>query len=482
MRRRTAVADEKARSAWVDSELADCSFKDERLGKRFRSLLEQLSSSPGDSIPLVCQDWANTKAAYRFFDNDRVSEAEILGGHFQATRERVAATSGPILVMHDTTEFSYQREDVEAVGKTRISVAGAYQNGTPRLYTACGILMHSSLAVTTEGLPLGLTAIKFWSRKKFKGTNALKKKINPTRVPIEEKESIRWLENLRQSTDLLGDAARCVHIGDRESDIYELFCTAQDAGTRFLLRTCVDRLAGDGEHTIAAEMAEVDCKGLHRIEVRDRHGEISQAVLELKFRRIQVLPPIGKQSRYPTLTLTVLHATERGKPRGRDPIDWKLLTNMPVTSRAEAIEKLEWYAHRWKIETFHKILKSGCQAERSKLRTAERLVNLLAAFCILSWRIFWLTMLNRSTRQAKATLAFTALEIELLNRLAPERRRSPPDRPPSLQACLLQLARLGGYLNRASDPPPGNTVIWRGMSRLTDIEIGFQMGAELVGN
>lgn len=91
-------------------------------------------------------------------------------------------------------------------------------------------------------------------------------------------------------------------------------------------------------------------------------------------------------------------------------------------------------------------------------------------------------MLNRSARQAKATLAFTALEIELLNRLAPERRRSPPDRPPSLQACLLQLARLGGYLDRASDPPPGNIVIWRGMSRLTDMEIGFQMGAELMGN
>ena len=136
IRRRSAVADGKARSAWVDRELADCSFKDERPGKRFRSLLEQLSSSPGVGIPLVCQDWANTKAVYRFFDNDRVSEAEILGGHFRATRERVAATSGSILVMHDTTEFSYQREDVEAVGKTRISVAGAYRNGTPRLYTA----------------------------------------------------------------------------------------------------------------------------------------------------------------------------------------------------------------------------------------------------------------------------------------------------------------------------------------------------------
>jgi Transposase DNA-binding/Transposase DDE domain len=481
-RRHSSVADEKPHDAWVDRELADCEFVDERLGKRFRSLLEQLSSSPGDSIPLVCQDWANTKAAYRFFDNDRVSEAEILGGHFQATRDRATATSGPILVMHDTTEFTYKREDVDAVGKTRVNFNRAYRDGKPRLYTACGILMHSSLAVTTEGLPLGLTAIKFWSRKKFKGANALKKKINPTRVPIEEKESIRWLENLRQSTDLLGNPARCVHIGDRESDIYELFCQAQDAGTHFLLRPCVDRLAGDGEHTIATEIAEVNCKGLHRVDVCDRRGNMSEAVLELKFRRIRVLPPIGKQSRYPTLELTVLHATERGKPRGRDPIEWKLITNLPVTSRAQAIEKLQWYALRWKIETFHKILKSGCQAEQSKLRTAERLVNLLATFCILSWRIFWLTMINRSTRQAKAALAFTPLEIKLLNRLAPERASTDSGRLSSLQSCLLQLARLGGYLNRAGDTPPGNTVIWRGMSRLTDIEIGFLLGTENVGN
>lgn len=232
-RRQSRIADAKSPAAWVDREVADCEFRDERLGKRFRSLLEQLSSSPGDSIPLVCQDWANTKATYRFLDNERVSEAEILGGHFQATRDRVSATDGPILVMHDTTEFTYKREDVEAIGKTRINIAGAYRDGTPRYLTACGILMHSSLAVTADGLPLGLAAIKFWSRKKFKGANALKKKINPTRVPIEEKESIRWLDNLKQATDLLGDAARCVHIGDRESDIYELFCAAQDAGTKF---------------------------------------------------------------------------------------------------------------------------------------------------------------------------------------------------------------------------------------------------------
>ena len=479
-RRGKAVPCEKPpRNSWLDKELADCDFKDERLGKRFRSLLEQLSSSPGDSIPLVCQDWANTKAAYRFLDNDRVSEAEILAGHFHATRDRAAAADGPILVLHDTTEFTYKRDDIGAIGKTTVGVAGVDRDGRPRLYTACGILMHSSLAVTTDGLPLGLTAIKFWSREKFKGTNALKKRINPTRVPIEKKESIRWLDNLRQSTTLLERPETCVHIGDRESDIYELFCTAKDAGTHFLLRTCVDRLAGDGSHTIAVEMAETRCKGLHRVEVRDRHGDISHAILEVKFRRINVRPPIGKQSRYPELDLTVLHATERRKPRGRDRIDWKLITDLSITSRADAIEKLNWYAQRWKIETFHKILKSGCGAERSKLRTAERLVNLLATFCILSWRIFWMTMLNRCTRHMKPTLAFTPLEIDLLNRILPEPVDSLTRPRPSLNASLTQLARLGGYMNRAGDAAPGNTVIWRGISRLTDIEIGYLLGSKM---
>lgn len=148
-------------------------------------------------------------------------------------------------------------------------------------------------------LPLGLTAVKFWTRKKFKGTGALKKKINPTRVPIEKKESIRWLGNVRQSTELLGDPEQCVHVGDRESDIYELFCAAQKVGTHFVIRTCVARLAGDGDHTIADEMDEVAVKGLHRIDVKDNNGDADEAVLEIRYRKIRVMPPIGKQKCYP---------------------------------------------------------------------------------------------------------------------------------------------------------------------------------------
>jgi hypothetical protein len=153
---------------WLDQELAGCRFKDERLGKRFRTLLEQLTQGLGQSIPFACQDWASTKAAYRFFANDRVNEAEILAGHFRATRDRFAATKGSILVVHDTTELSYQREDGRPIGVLCKSHAGSDAMGRPRHHTVCGILMHSSLAVTTEGLPLGLAAMKFWTRRHFK--------------------------------------------------------------------------------------------------------------------------------------------------------------------------------------------------------------------------------------------------------------------------------------------------------------------------
>jgi hypothetical protein len=350
---------------WIDRELAGSEFRDARLNKRFRKLFEQLSDGTGESIPLVCQDWANTKAAYRFLSNHRVTERDILAGHFQSTRERFAATDATVLILHDTTEFNYHREDIQSVGIVKSTPVRKRLNGSPQHYVVCGILMHSSLAVTIGGLPLGLAAMKFWTRKKFKGCNALKKKINPTRVPIEKKESIRWLENLKQSTALFHAPQRCVHIGDRESDIYELFCAAQATETHFLVRTCVDRLAGDGKHTVADEMNEVPVTGLHRIDVRDKQGNLSKAILEIKYRCIQVLPPIGKHKQYPELMLTVIHAQERGTPQGREKIDWKLITDLPVNSREEAIEKLRWYSIRWKIETFHKILKSAAK-QRSR--------------------------------------------------------------------------------------------------------------------
>lgn len=179
--------------------------------------------------------------------------------------------------------------------------------------------------------------------------------------------------------------------------------------------------------------------------------------------------------------MTVIHAQERGTPKRRKKIEWKLLTDLSVQSRKDAVEKIEWYALRLKIEVFHKVLKSGCKAEDSKLRTAERLVNLIAVFCIVSWRVFWMTMLNRSSPNALPQTALTDPELRLLDHLVKDRGGDRPRRS-TLSHYVVKIARLGGYLARANDPPPGNTVIWRGLSRLTDIELGAAIEAKIMGN
>ncbi len=457
---------------WIENELKGCEFPDVRLGKRFKTIVEKLATGIGRSLPFACQDWANTKAAYRFLDNPRISEAEILEGHFQATYERFTASPGTILVLHDTTEFTFRRKHTEAIGKLHKTVAGQKRPGRPRFHTVGGLLMHSSLVVTTEGLPLGLANVKFWTRKRFKGSRALACKINATRIPIEKKESVRWIDSLKQSADRLRDPNRCIHIGDRESDIYELFCASEKANTHFLVRTCVNRLAGDGTHTVYDEMSSERVKAVYRIRVVNNKGVSSQATLEIRYRRILVNPPIGKHKRYPTLSLTVIYAQERGKAKDRDPIDWKLVTDLPVTNRYEAIEKLHWYSMRWKIETFHKVMKSGCKAEESKLRTAERLTNLMAIFCIIAWRVFWLCMINRISPDNTAKTVFTETEMRLLDHLISVKNES---QKKTIKKYLTLLAKLGGYLDRSHDPPPGNMVVWRGFRRLTDIHLGFSL-------
>ena len=269
-----------------------------------------------------------------------------------------------------------------------------------------------------------------------------------------------------------------MHIGDRESDIYELFNECESQGTMFVFRTCANRRSGEGEETVAEVMENQRVKAVHRIEVRNSQGRPSSAVLELKYHRLQICLPDEKTKRYPNLTLTVIHAKERGQPKDRDPIHWKLITNLPVRNKAEVIEKLDWYSLRWKIETFHKVLKSGCREEDSKLRSAERLANLIAILCIVAWRVLWLTMVNRCSPTLPVQLVFTETEIHLLDHLIPMNDGS---HGKTVGAYLTRLARLSGYLNRARDAPPGNMVLWRGMTRLTDIHLGFTL-AQNVGN
>ena len=299
-------------------------------------------------------------------------------------------------------------------------------------------------------------------------------------MPVEEKESFRWLQNLRQSSRLVGQPKRLVHVGDREADIFKLFATAAEEKTHFLVRTRVDRLAGEGGRTIAAAMQNPEGRGTYRLALRTRDGRPSEAVVDLRYRWLRVLPPIGKQARYPSLELTVIHATETGKPEGREPVNWKLLTDLPVTSLAAAVEKLYWYARRWKVEVFHKVLKSGCRAEESLLRSSERIVKLVAVFWVVAWRVFWLSMAGRTAPTSTPTLALTERECRVLDRVI----RAKPvvsAEESTLSAYLVKVARLGGYLARTKDPPPGHTVVWMGICRLAELLLGVELGPATCG-
>lgn len=463
---------------WLNEEFSENDFSDVRHHRRLKMLVEAMSNDAGGTIPHACQDDANTKAAYRFLTNDAVSEAEILAGHFAATRQRARACDGPILVLHDTTEFSFERKDEAAIGWTQglKRGPGRYGQGSA-IVKCCGILMHGSLVVTPAGVPLGLSAVRLWNRETFKGSKA-RDKINDARIPLDRKESVRWLEGMRSSCEVIGDPQRCVHIGDRESDMIEFFATAEELGTQFLIRTSANRVASEDGERVSSIMATVPVAGTHRIENRNAHGETREIVLHVKYKTLTIYPPEPKAKVIKPIELTVIYASEANPPKNQAKVEWKLLTNLPVTSLKSAITKLNWYALRWKIETYHKILKSGCKVEDSKLRTKERLTNLIAVCCIVSWRIFWLTMINRADARADPKIALTKIEIEVLDLRVRDKTNTPRE---GIARYIQKIARLGGYLARNNDPPPGNVVMWRGLTRLADIVDGASLIRKLCG-
>jgi hypothetical protein len=463
--RASALTDGRTNSSeWLDEELGDDCFADVRHHRRLRSIVAAMSQDVGGTIPHACQDAASTKAAYRFFASEEFDEEEILAGHFGATGERARACDGRILIIHDTTEFSFERQDEAEIGWTKELKRGSGGYG-PRFSKVCGILMHGSLAVSQEGLPLGLAAVKFWNRPNFKGAKA-RSKINDARIPIAEKESYRWLEGMRASSEAIGEPKRCVHIGDRESDIIEFFATADELGTHFLIRTSADRVASKTGERVGSIMRKTLPAGTHAVEVRNAKGDARKAMLEIKFKTLSIYPPDPKAKTCQPLELTVIHASETNPPKGLAAIEWKLMTNLKVVSLKSAITKLEWYAMRWKIETYHKILKSGCKIEDSRLGTKERLTKLIAVSCIVGWRLFWMTMINRTDPDAAPAIALTKLEIAVLDKRVPDKANTPKA---GIARYIQKLARLGGYLARNNDPPPGIIVIWRGYIRLADM-------------
>lgn len=447
-----------ATDSWLHREFATVDFGDKRLDKRFLKSGAQLAAQPSAPINQACDDWADTKATYGLFRNPKVTPDAIRAPHLRRTAERMAAYE-VVLAIQDTTLLDYS---------SHTATEGLGPIGRDDQPALRGLLLHTTLARTPDGLPLGLLDQQVWRRPERADRPSAAQK---QRLPIEEKESFKWIRALRRSAELTPDAVRLVTVCDREGDIYELLAEARAVDTDLLVRAYQSRATTDQRY--ADVWAAVDAQPVAtyvQIDLPPRAGEPARrATVAVRYRTVTLQPPAYRaaEAALPPLTLSALRVEEVNPPPEVTALDWKLLSTVLVHNSADALERLNWYAQRWGIELFHKVLKSGCTVEDCRLATAERLTRYVALMSIIAWRLYWLSYMGRTHPTAPASTVLADHEWQALY-VTIHRTPELPEEVPTVRQTVRWLAQLGGFLGRTYDGQPGVTAIWRGWQRLQD--------------
>jgi hypothetical protein len=462
---------------WVSQEFAGVDLRDKRLDRRLRKAATQLAKSPGSPINEACGDWASTQAAYRLFDNPKASPEAILAPHTEETAKRMTACGGPLLVMQDTVFFSYGQHP-----KTRgLGPIGHSNEAHER-----GLIMHNALAFTTSGVPLGLLSQRIWARQEVPEEGYQEKIERLQCTPIEEKESSKWLLALGETVARTPRGVKIVTVADRESDFFEFLTEAHEHRALFLIRARTDRLLvseeSAGYESLLEALGHAPVLGSLPLDIPGNgKRKARSACLEVRVAQVAIKPPQRRGAAKASgsiepISVNAIWAAERTALEGAEPISWVLLTNLPVADFDSASEKIRWYAKRFTIETWHKVLKSGCQVEDCLLETAERLSRYLTLFSIIAVRLMHVAYLARLQPELPATEVFSKEEIEALH--VRVHRARPPARSPTLREAVRMLGSLGGHLGRKGDGEPGMTVIWRGWLRLYETVIALRAGRE----
>ena len=458
---------EQARSgaSWAEEEFGAVVLADARLNRRCQMLANALCEQPTVPINQACEDWAATRAAYRFMDNPHVSPEAILAPHVQRTVARMTAYP-LVLAIQDTTFFNYTAHP-HTDGLGEIGKKDQQQRGFG---------MHTTLAVTPDGLPLGLLTQACFTRPIGQPAHTPNELH---RLPIADKESYRWLEAFEQTVRLAPANLPVVTVCDREADIYERFALADQRHGALLVRASTDRCLADTKvRHLWAKVERQRRAGELRVEITGNQKRAArQATVSLRSCTVTLKPPPrpADQEKLPPVQLTAILVREVHPPADLDePIEWLLLTNTAVTTLNDVMRVVGWYCCRWQIEVFHKVLKSGCTVEASRLQTAERLQNYIALMAVVAWRLHWLTYLNRCDPNQPCTLALTSPEWQALY-LRIHKTRVFPAQPPTVHEAIRWIGRLGGFLGRKSDGEPGITVLWRGWLRLQDMADTFEL-------
>lgn len=442
---------------WAEEEFGGAELGDSRLQKRLLTIARDLYARPQANIPQACGSKARTKAAYRFFDHDRTAMEKILKPHYESTVRRVREHR-VVLAVQDTTTLNYSKhpatEGLGTIGST--------------LDKSVGLILHNTMAVSQEGTPLGLLDVQCWVRNK----EDFGKKCRRHELPIEQKESYKWLKSFHAVEGAQKDCenSMIVSVGDREADIYELFELALEGttGAKLLVRAERERLLADGQGHLWEKVAQVRVSGIQILRVPRRGNRMArEAEMEIRFAEVTLIPPKTKPH-LNKIKLWAVLAQEIGEPEGVEPLRWMLLSTVDVSTFEQATERLAWYALRWGIEVYHKTLKSGCKIEDRQLSAADSIEACLSIDMVVAWRIFHLTKLGRETPDVPCTVFFEDEEWKALNTYKTQ-NPVPPENPPTLREAMRMTATLGGFLGRKSDGEPGTQTLWLGLQRLDDL-------------
>lgn len=450
---------------------------DVRLSKRLTKIVERLGGLPQSSIPGATDGRAEMEAAYRFFDNSKVSPAAISEPHRQATLER-ARQSDVVLLVQDTTEL-----DVTRPGQ---QVAGA---GPMDCESRRGGFYHPLMAFAGEGLALGTVWSKSWCREKIEaGRSSAEKERAKKNTPIEDKESLRWLEGLRAAREVaqLCPRSQCVCIADSESDIYELFAEPRGNGPQaleLLIRACHDRVLLDADEKLLATARRAPLLYQCSVDVSSRRQKTNAktasrkqsreariAEVEVRATTVTLQPPLRPDRQLPAREIQVVLVEETNPPQDQPPIQWLLLTTLPVDNPQQVQQVVAYYCVRWQIEIYFRTLKSGCRIEQRYFERMDRLLNCLAVYAIVAWKILYLCRLGRDCPDVDCEVVFHPSEWRAVYMTV--RHRSPPAERPTLNEVIRMVASLGGYVIRAKTNP-GTQTLWLGLQRLHDLSTAW---------
>jgi len=438
---------------WALAELGGARLGDARRTARLVAIAAAVAEQPTGTLPQACLTWAAAKGAYRFFGNESVDADEIVSAHREATVERVGHYS-TVLAVQDTTEFNFSHHPATK-GLGPLGRKGQV-----------GFFVHSCLALSPDGVPLGLLGQYRWVRS-FEEIGIKHKRRQRA---LEEKESYRWQAMLEDSTRSIPSTTRVVTIADREADIIDFFLAAIRLKQNVLVRAAWNRRLQHPDNYLWDAAGQAPVVGQLEIEVpRSDDQPPRKTTLELRATTVGVLAPQHRKlERLPVAPLTVVWARELTPPEGKEAISWLLLTTLSVPSQKEAAMCVRWYAHRWKIERYHYTLKSGCRLEELQLETADRLDRALAVYAVVAWRLLSMTYAARVAPAQSCSAVLSQAEWQALY-CTIHRSPVPPLSPPDLQTAIIWIARLGGFLARHGDGAPGVKVLWRGYRRLQDL-------------